>query len=84
MADILTMKGVAIAAPDEAVIDIVEELENLLAQAKSGNIRAFAGCTVVRDGSVTTTWAGAHGTRYPLGGVIAMLHHRYTMRMIED
>jgi hypothetical protein len=84
MADILTMKGVTVAAPDEAVSDVVEELENLLAEAKAGHLRAFACATVSKDAKTGTVWAGALGTRYPLGGAILALHHRYGRRLIED
>lgn len=84
MAEILTMSGAVIAAPDEAVRDVVEELEALIADAKSGRLRAFACASVYQDAKTGTVWAGALGTRYPLGGAIMMLHHRYGRRLIED
>lgn len=84
MADILTMKGVTVAAPDEAVADVITELEHMLEEARAGRLRAVGAALVYLDGKTGTSWAGALGTRYPLGGAIMMLQHRYAARLIED
>lgn len=63
--------------PGEANDDLVETLEGLLAQAKSGELRALAYCTVRQNNVISTGWDGSDGTRYPLGSAVSILSVRY-------
>lgn len=63
--------------------DIVETLERLLEQARSGELRgiAYAACKV---GDVTATgWDGSDGSRHPLSTAIAVLNSRYSRALYE-
>ena len=68
--------------PDEPVAALVETLEHLLAEARKGDIRAFAFATVRRD-SKGTGWDGAEGTSDAVGAAVAMLFHRYTSAILD-
>lgn len=64
--------------------EIVETLERLLEEAKSGELRgiAYAACKV---GDVTATgWNGSDGSRHPLSTAIAVLNSRYSRALYED
>lgn len=68
----------------EANPEIVETLERLLEEAKSGELRgiAYASCKV---GDVTATgWNGSDGSRHPLSTAIAVLNSRYSRALYED
>lgn len=69
----------AIPTGTEPVADLVATLEFLLAEAKSGNLRAIAYATVrgAKCDETGTGWSGGHGTRMPLAGSVLMLHDRY-------
>jgi hypothetical protein len=61
---------------------LVEELERLLAEAKSGTLRAAAWAIVRTDGmspdaEVATGWAQAGSTNFALSAAIARLTHRW-------
>lgn len=63
--------------------DIVETLEQLLADAKSGDLRAIAYATC-RIGNVTGTgWEGSDGTRNPIAAAIMILGHRYAEALMD-
>ena len=68
-------------APGEPVADVVADLEMLLAQAKTGNIRAVAYSAVKAGGSASTGWAGDGGTIHDLGAGIGYLFHRFFSAM---
>ncbi len=59
--------------------DLIATLEFLLAEAKSGNLRAIAYATVrgAKCDETGTGWDGGHGTRMPLAGSVMMLGDRY-------
>jgi hypothetical protein len=57
--------------------DLVQTLEGLLEDARSGKLRALAYCTVRNTDLIGTGWDGSSGTRYPLGSAILILQSRY-------
>lgn len=63
-----------------AVSDVVDQLENLLAQARAGHIQGIATATVTRDGLAGTAWAGE--CQFRLGGALAMLQHRFARHLL--
>lgn len=69
--------------PGEPVAEVVETLETLLAEAKAGNMRAFA-YAVTRASGVATGWDGDAGTKYELAAAIMALQHRYTSSFLHD
>ena len=63
--------------PGEPNLELVETLQFLLDDAKSGRLRAIA-YAVVREGNhLATGWDGSDGTRNALGMTIMLLQHRY-------
>ena len=56
--------------------DLVEQLEELIARARSGAITAMGMAFVNRDGSVSTRWSGGDQT-VPMVAAISMLHHDF-------
>lgn len=75
MADIKLLKPLA----KEANADAVEMLEELLKQAKAGDITGFAAAALLADRSAFTTWSSTE--HWPsLIGAVAILHGR----MITD
>ena len=69
--------------PGQPNQDLIDTLERLLAEAKSGDLRALAIATV-REGNITGTgWDGSDGTRHPLSSAIMMLHSRYASALME-
>lgn len=70
--------------PTEPNRSLVAELERLLDEAKSGDLRAMAYCTIRLYGSKGTGWDGADGTRDQLAACIAMLQHRYTAALLRS
>ena len=69
--------------PGEPNSDIIDELERLLDQARSGDLDAIAYCTV-RKGCAGTGWVGGSGMRYPIGAAVMMLHHRYGEALLGE
>lgn len=68
--------------PGQPNPDMVETLEGLLEQAKSGELRGIAYATI-RTGDVTGTgWEGSDGSRHWLSSAILMLHHRYAAALV--
>jgi hypothetical protein len=87
MAEIKSIHGGRV--PGEPSEGVVEDLEKLLAEAKEGTLIAFAYASVRDCGEPTnpvcgTGWAGAGGTKYPLGATIAMLNQRYVGALLGD
>lgn len=82
MGDVLTFGKTVL--PGEANPDIVEILEKLLEEAKSGELRGLAYCTVKLNNVLGTGWAGSDGTRYLLGAATGMLAHRYSGALLES
>jgi hypothetical protein len=74
MSKVVAFKGSII--PGEANPDIIEELERLLTEARSGELEAFAYCTVVGDAK-GTGWTGNAGKSDALAAAIGMLSWRY-------
>jgi hypothetical protein len=62
--------------PGEPNADVIEDLERLLSEARSGELEAVAYCTV-RKGIIGTGWVGGSGTRGSISSAILMLGHRY-------
>lgn len=60
---------------DQEVVSIIEEL---LEEAKSGELRAIAFATVRSDLAFSTGFVGTAKTNHSLGAATAVLFHRYT------
>jgi mevalonate pyrophosphate decarboxylase len=56
MANVFSLRGDAIVQQHEADPDIVEKLERLLEEARSGALRGIA-FAIVRDGRFLTSWS---------------------------
>ena len=72
--------------PGEPNQDMIDDLDRMLGEAKSGELQAIAYCTV-RDGHKSTGWVGNSGTSDSIAAAIAMLSHRYAdalLRLGED
>ena len=69
--------------PGQANPDIVEDLEQLLDEARRGELTAYAVCAVYADAK-KTAWCGNAGTRDALASTIIMLQARYAQRLLED
>jgi len=68
--------------PGQPNPDMVETIERLLEDAKSGELRGFA-YAAFKNGCLTVTgWEGSDGSRHPLSSAIAMLQHRYTAALL--
>ena len=82
MAEIKSIHGGR--APGEPSVQIVETLERLLADAKSGELIGLGYATVLRTKAIGTGWDGeaAEGLRYTLGSAIHLLDHRYVSACI--
>lgn len=81
MAEILKFSDAIL--PNEANPGLVETLEILLGQAKSGELRAMAYATVRTNNVRGTGWDGSDGTRDALSGAIMMLHSRYASDLLK-
>ena len=68
--------------PSQPVQGVIDELESLLAEAKSGDLRAIGYCTV-RENSKGTGWAGDAGTSEGLATAVSMLQHRFIAALLE-
>lgn len=71
------------AAPGDPDAEVVAILEDLLACAKSGELRAVAYATVSEGSNTGTGWEGAGGTKHALAFSIMMLSHRYPAAVLE-
>lgn len=81
MAEIKAIHGGRLpGAPSKQVI---EDIERLLEQARSGKLIGFAYAGTHDDGSQVTGWSGEAGTRHPVGTAIMMPHHRYSARLFD-
>ena len=69
--------------PGEPDTDLIETLERLLEDAKSGNIRALAYATVCESEVLGSGWTGVAGTRYHLGSSVLMLQSRYASSLLH-
>ena len=56
--------------------DLVEQLEELLARAKSGSITAMGMAFVNSDGSIATRWSGGDQS-VPMIAAVSMLQHEF-------
>jgi hypothetical protein len=77
-AKVTSLHGAAVAGTREPDADIVEKLEEFLAEAKSGRIHGI-GFVVVIDDHVKTGWSGQANRHYMLAGA-----SRLQWRMAED
>ncbi len=84
MGEVATIHGGRLSG--EPSPSVVGELEQLLAEAKRGEILGFAYVVVVRDAPVNafrSGWDGEAGTRFPLAAGIMRLQHLYAEAMME-
>ena len=63
--------------------ELIERIESILEEAKSGELRGIAYALVRTDGGQGVGWTGVDGTRHLLASGIMMLHHNYAARMQE-
>lgn len=87
MSEVLTVHGGRV--PGAANPDLVETLERLLDEARSGRLVALGYATVSEGagpeaGSYGTGWQGGAGTRYKLGCAVSWLAQRYIRALHED
>ena len=75
MSNVVGLRGDV--TPGTQVTDVVAELETLLMQAKSGEIRGLAFCVTKVNSRIVTGWAGEGGTMPELLSGIGMLQHRF-------
>ncbi len=61
-------------------IDLVEQLEELLARARDGSITAMGMAFVNADGSISTRWSGGDQS-IPMIAAVSMLHHEFLTAM---
>lgn len=61
-------------------IDLVEQLEELLARARDGSITAMGMAFVNADGSISTRWSGGDQS-IPMIAAVSMLHHGFLTAM---
>ncbi len=80
-AEIKTIHGGRI--PNQPSTSIIEDLERLLSDAKSGRLVGLAYATASEDGVQGTGWTGEAGSRHPLGTAIMMLSYRYSAGLLE-
>lgn len=81
MKNVATIHGGRVPGqPSEAII---ETLESLLVEARSGRLIGVAYATCCDDGKQGTGWDGEAGSRHPLGTAIMMLHHRYADSLLN-
>ncbi len=80
-AEIKTIHGGRVPGAPSATV--IEDLERLLASARSGRLIGLAYATAHQDGTGATGWSGEAGTRDPLGTSIMMLFHRYAAGLLE-
>lgn len=70
--------------PGEVEPALVEALEELLEQAKRGELTALAWASVRTNNYISNGWEGAGGTLFPLGAAVMCLQTRYANLMIES
>lgn len=74
--------------PPEVDNELVDLLEGLVKQAKSGELQGIAYATIQMhaDGTSTTAsgWIGGKGTRHPLCSAISIIHQRYVYALWND
>ena len=69
--------------PGEVDPDLVEELQGLLDDAKSGALLAIGYCTVRSSDEIGTGWVGCAGTNDKLSTAIMMMTHRYSAALLD-
>lgn len=88
MATVVSLTGAPVEAHDGNVVsaEVVEKLEELLADAKRGDIRAI-GVAIVRPGYNTSTMYAvdpAEPCSHELMAAISYLQHRYAAHKVES
>lgn len=79
--------GPIAAAPDAAAVpSVVDRLEQLLADAKAGRMRALAYAFVDRRGNAFTAWISGEGepTGHALIAAVSYLHHEILDEKCSD
>ena len=82
MSNVVGISGEPLVLPGEPDKNIVELLETLLADAKSGRLRALGVASVDQNGWCLSSYA-LNGHRYTLAGAIASLQYKL-QRDIEN
>lgn len=59
---------------------LIRNLEDLLAMAKSGQLQSFIGTGFFHDGARVSSWADFHQNVYEMGGSLSWLHAEYIHR----
>jgi hypothetical protein len=86
MSKIVWLPGVNENTPlDEPDPSVIECLEGLLAEARLGQIRAFAFALVDGGERIKTNWCSrTYGTRFYLAGAVALLSFEYNKMLTAD
>lgn len=69
--------------PGEADAELVEAIEELLAEAKRGEIAGLAWAGTAPNGEVFQAWAGGDDTLYSLAAGIMTLQTRYSLMLMD-
>lgn len=69
--------------PMEPSQPIIDQLEILMEEARSGVLIGFAYAVVREDGTQRTGWDGESGTRHSLGTALMMLNYRYIEALLH-
>lgn len=70
--------------PDEVNTDLIAALEDLMDQAKKGEVIALAWAGVKRNDDLISGWEGSGGTIWQTGASIMVLHSRYASYMKDN
>lgn len=69
--------------PSKPYDDLVKDLEELLEEAKRGDLIGMAYCTVRSNNDIGSGWAGAAGTKHQLSSGILCLSNRYAHALVD-
>lgn len=88
MSDVVPLRPAAVTASFAPVPELIDEIEKLLAQAKSGKMRAAAWAVVYEadakpDGEVSNGWARGPFTTFGLTAAIERLSYRWKKHEFE-
>ena len=76
-------KLTSVPLPGEVDAELVAELDELLAQAKRGEVIAAAWVVYRPNDTLAHGWSGAGGTRFQIGAGIMALHAHFARLMVE-
>lgn len=80
MSNVISMSGGYQPAPGQVNTALVEMLENILEDAKSGKLQSLVATGFMDDGLRYALWCDTHPNVYEMLGAIAWLHAEYIER----